>query len=378
VWAAALAALAAGGACGLSPRAVPGSAGGGGGTGGAGASASSTASGGTGAGGAPAAAPCNAPVAKLCNPFGLSLEAAALSGDAYWSFVTQTLEVPFYEPPPVVLDTGAACDRCAGAAAQGLRLVLAVRASGTPGTPASPPADLAAYREQLGALLDAHAGEVEAIVIEDGADTPAAWAGSVGGYLAELAAACEVAHARGVACTGGGLSSTTMVLLLAEYEASMGNVNGAVAVVTEAGDNPEVQAAFAAWPPATAGDVASALAAQKARLDAAHALLAGVRAAGVDHASFRWRERGQDALDLAIALTRIRAGCNSVAITDMGQRTQDPYELMHKAGDAAELGMRLVVWTARDDGGSLVDATGALTTNGAALAGVTTAVGCDE
>jgi hypothetical protein len=379
-WIAALAALTAAGACELSPRAVPGDTGGGG-AGGSGASTSSsstTTSSSTGTGGTPPVPPCDAPVTELCNPFGVDLEAAALSGDAYWAFITKTLEVPFYRPPPIVLDTGAACDRCAGAAAQGLRLVLAVRASGTPGTPASPPADLAAFRQQLGALLDTYAGKVEAVVVEDGADTPAVWAGSADGYLAEVAAACEVAHAKGVKCTDGGLATTTMVLLLAEYDLSMGNGQSAVSVVTEAGDNPEVQAAFATWPPATAADVSAALAGQKARFDAAHALLAGVRAAGVDYASFHWHERGQDALDLAIAFTRTRTGCNSVATPDLGQRTQDAFELMHKAGDAAELGLRLVVWTARDDGGAVVDASGALTTNGAALAGLTTTVTCDD
>jgi hypothetical protein len=340
---------------------------GGGGSGAATTTSAGTGGTGGGAGGTGgAAAACNAGQPAVCNPFGVDLDVPGLSGEAYWTAIKDTLQVPFYKPTPLVLDTGGACATCDAAAQHGLRLVLEVHASGGAGVATPPPTDLTMTQAQLGEVLAAHAAAVAAVVVEAGADTPATWAGSVDQYLALLTAACATAHQKGVACTDGGLASTTMILLLADYQLTSGSTAGALQVLIAAGDNPEVQAAFPTWPPVTKEDVAAGLATQATRLAAARALLAGVRGAGVDQVNFHWMERDQDTLDQAIAFLRNQTGCNAVAVTDLGQRTQDGFEASHKAGDARELGGALVIWTSRGAGG-LVDAAGALTPNGTAL-----------
>jgi hypothetical protein len=310
----------------------------------------------------------------------VDLEVPPLSGEAYWGAITDSLKVPFYQPAAVVLDAGAKCDRCEDAVQHGLKLVLPVRANGGAGTATVPPKDLSMYGALLGELLDAHAAAVAAVVIEGSAETEAAWGGTVDEYLALLAAGCATAHAKGVRCTDGGLASTTMIFLLADYQAASGSTAGALNVVQLAGDNPEVKAAFSTWPPATEDDLKAGLATQKARLDAAKKLLAGVRAAGVDYASFRWWERDQDTLDLALAFMRNQTGCNAVAITDMGQRTEDAIEAQHKADDAKELGASLVIWSSRAESGGalLVDEAGALTENGTALAALSSMASCND
>jgi hypothetical protein len=138
-----------------------------------------------------------------------------------------------------------------------------------------------------------------------------------------------------------------------------------------------VRAYFPAWPP-SAADVALGIASARPRLDAAARLLAGVRGAGVDLANLRFREHDLDAFDLTVALVRGRTGCVSVGTTEIGQRTQAPYAVMHLATDAAELGLRVAVWSAVGGDAPLLDASGALTEDGAALAGITAGAGCED
>ncbi|APR78488.1 Hypothetical protein A7982_03835 [Minicystis rosea] len=351
--------------------------GGGAGTGGEASTggATSTSSG----GGGPFVGACNAGGPLTCNPYGVDLEAPALTGEAYWSFLKNTLVVPYYKPAPIYLGADAACPRCTEAIQHGLRLVLRVHAGDGPGKPASLPQDMSMYRARLGELLDSYAAAVGAVVIEDGAETPETWAGSIEDYQALLHEACDVAHEKAVNCTDGGITSTTMMLLIADYEIGNANAGSAIKMLTLAGDNPELVAAFPTWPPATEEDVKAALAGQKARLDAAKTLLAGARAVGLDYPSFRWYERDQDTLDHAMALTRLLSGCNAIATTDLGQRTQDMFEAMHKADDAKELGMSLVIWTSHAGvDAPLVDDEGNVTPNGKALQTLSTTTFCGD
>lgn len=320
----------------------------------------------TGGGGGGPVAACNAGMPQVCNPFGVDLDVPGLSGEAYWTAIKDTLQVPFYKPAPLVLDTGGACAACDAAVQHGLRLVLEVHANGGAGVATTPPKELGTVQMLLKEVLTAHEAAVAAVVVEAGADTPATWTGTVDQYLALLSASCAAAHQKGVACADGGLASTTMIFLLADYQLTSGSPAGAIQVLVAAADNPEVKAAFPTWPPATKDDVAAGLSTQQARLDRARALLAGVRGAGVDYVNFHWSERDQDTLDQAIAFLRNQTGCNAVAVTDLGQRTQDGYEASHKAGDARELGGALVIWSSRGEGG-LADAAGNLTANGTAL-----------
>lgn len=327
----------------------------------------------------PAAAYCNKGYPEACNPFGVDLEVPPLAGAAYWSVIRDTLKVPVYRPGTLYLDTGAACPRCNEAIEQGRVLVLVVRANGGPGTPTVMPEDLAMYKHQIGELLSAHTAAVAAVVIEESPDA-ATWGGTLDQYLELVAAGCEAAHEKGVPCADGGLSSTTMIFLLADHHAAAGSPASAIHIITAAGDNPEVRAAFAVWPPVTAQDLAAGLATQKARLDAARKLLPGVREAGVDLVNFHWYERDQDSLDNSMALARNLSGCNTLMTSDIGQRTQDGIEAFRKAQDAAELGMRLVVWSSRAESGSalLCDGTGALTEIGQVLAGLASTAICGD
>jgi hypothetical protein len=105
------------------------------------------------------------------------------------------------------------------------------------------------YRKTLGDPIDRYTitypGALEAVVIENEVDARATfYSGMAADYLAELAAGCEVAHARGVRCTDSGLGSTSMLLLLADYYETAG---GALADrhdgnVSSAASSPQIPA----------------------------------------------------------------------------------------------------------------------------------------
>jgi hypothetical protein len=323
---------------------------------------------------------CNGPVQPVCNPFGIDLEEPPLAGVPYWSVVTQDLHAPFYRPSPIFLDQGGACPNCEGAVLRGLPLVLGVRANGGPTTPTSPPADPAKYQADLGSVLDAYPGAIAAVVIEDEVDTPARWSGTVDQYLAELAAGCAAAHQRGVRCTDSGVSSTNMLFLMADYYESEGSPTLALGVLAAAGDNPEVVAAFPAWPPAGDAEVMAALAARKPALDGAKALIAGARGAGVDLADFHFFESDLDTFDLAVAYMRNRSGCNTVMTGAFGLRAEDELAASRVLSDAHEFGLGLAVWASRAGGGEalVVDASGAMMANGTAFQMVSSGAMCGD
>jgi hypothetical protein len=303
----------------------------------------------------------------VCNPFGIDLAPGGLADDAYWTLIAETLAVPYYRPGTVFLDTGGVCDRCTAAIQHDRKLVLVVRAGGTATTPTAPPADLGTYRSRLGAVLDESDAAVAAVVIEDEVD--ARYSGTAEEYLAELAAGCEVAHQRGVRCADGGMSSASLVLLLASYYEGLGNPGAALHLVSVAGGNPDVVSAFATWPPTTEQALTDGLATRKAAIDRLRVILAGEREAGVDYANFHWYERDTDTLDVAIAFMRNVTRCNAVMTSAIGQRGQDPLEALHKLDDAKELGLGLVIWDSGNaaDAASVVDALGSLTPSGETL-----------
>ncbi|HVY47463.1 MAG TPA: hypothetical protein VHB21_16355, partial [Minicystis sp.] len=214
-------------------------------------------------------------------------------------------------------------------------------------------------------------------------DPPGAYAGTMQQYLAELAAGCRAAHARGVRCANAGLSSAGMVWLLVDAYERMGHWQESARILGSAFDDAAVAAALDAAlggaSPASAADVAKVLAAAKPAVDAARTLAAGWKAAGVDDVNFHWFERDEDALFEGVALLRATVGCNDVMTDAIGERTQDAVEATFKLGDAQDMGLTRVVWFshATEGSASLVDASGHLTPSGEAFVEVQATLDCD-
>ncbi len=324
--------------------------------------------GGQGTGGTDTRPACNQGMGPMCDPYGMSMPQGALADAAYWSVMSQ-LAAPYYRPAPQSVATlaanPAACTACDAAVAHGLKLVLVVANGG-------PPASLTAFEATVGAAIDRYAGSIAALVVEDEPTTAASWSGTPAQFLAELAAGCHAAHARGVRCAGGGIDSTTMLLVTAGYYEGVGFGSEALRILQAAGNNPDV--------PAVTDDqeVQALLASRAGAITGAKQILAGLPGADVDYATFHWYESDENTFDETIALLRQLSGCNALASDRLGGRSPGAAEVAFKLNDAQEMGLRLAVWdsTAAGDAASFADTGGTLTMNGLAMAAATRTADC--
>jgi hypothetical protein len=318
----------------------------------------------------------------VCDPYGAALTTPSLEGDAYWDLLTQTLKLKNYRPDPIALEQVDSCDVCKTAVEHGLRVTLVVKARGGAGDPSGPPTDLAQYQERLGKLITPYKYVSSVVVVEDEVDPFAAvpYEGTADDYLKELAAACEVAHARGMKCANAGVSSTALVFLLADYLIAFEQGPNAIDLVVAAAENPVVKASFKVWPPTTVAEIQAALSAKASELATAKKLLAGFRKARVDYANFHWLEKDLNTYVLLIAFMRSATSCNAVITDSIGVRAQSADETTFKMDQGKELGLPLVIWSSRPSDGtaSLVDGAGALTPTGKAFEVMSTTAECDD
>ncbi len=79
----------------------------------------------------------------------------------------------------------------------------------------SPPRDLAAFQRTLGQVLDRYRPAL--LVVENEENSALFYDGTSEDYAAELKAACQVAHQKGIPRTDGGLVSTLVALVVYDH-----------------------------------------------------------------------------------------------------------------------------------------------------------------
>lgn len=161
--------------------------------------------------------------ARADNPFGVMLWPSGNDDLSLVAARAKGLGVGWLRPPAVFVDrwqTGVACPICAEPARTGLDVALTVRNGGrdyAPRHPSSAPADLESYKRTLASILDSWKPRI--LVVENEENNPQFYragsssADSIDAYGRELTAACGVAHARGIACTNGGLTGDAAAAL---------------------------------------------------------------------------------------------------------------------------------------------------------------------
>ena len=243
------------------------------------------------------------------NPFGLLLGARTLDARARVE-VVRRLGARYCRPvDAVAADRPAApCPECDAARDGGLRLVLTVRANGGGVLhPTTPPADLDAYRRGVAQWLDRYRPALLAVENEENSDL--FYRGTPAQYLAELKAACAVAHERGIPCTNGGLVSALVVALVAEaYRGARG----------------------------------------RAQVARGKALVAGYREAGADYVNFHWYVKDARALGDALAYLKSATGLEPIS-NEVGQTgTDDPALVAGLLQKIIEADLPLAVWFSVD------------------------------
>ena len=153
------------------------------------------------------------------NPFGVMLP-PRIAASPRGMEVARELGAAFVRPLAIFVGAwDGRCAPCDGALQAGFQLVLTVR-NGNGTSPSPPVRDLAGYRRTLGEILDRYQPAV--LVVENEENSRLFYTGTPEQYGAQLRAACEVAHAREIACANGGLVSSLVALLVYHHYLDMG------------------------------------------------------------------------------------------------------------------------------------------------------------
>lgn len=286
------------------------------------------------------------------NPFGLMLGAPGMTLEQRLRLMKE-LGAVYFRPNTVRVDSwNGTCEECEGAQKAGLKLILTVSNSGGSGQPSRPPSDLTSYRRTLEAVLNHYRPEV--LVVENEENSRLFYLGSPEQYRAELQAACEVAHARGIPCANGGLVSTLVALLVYDH-------------YMQSGQNAQAQSfAQRAFTP----EERTMLNSPKAReqIEKGKALLSAYVSARADYVNFHWYIGDPTALAEAVRFLKDETGL-PVMTNEIGQHDLDPATVTNLMSEVVRLGLPFAVWFSIDapKAHALMNADGTLRENGLAF-----------
>ncbi len=295
--------------------------------------------------------------------FGVMLGAAGMGLDRRIA-VARTLGVRYIRPNDLRIPGWRGSDPEVSAFSRaGFQIVLTVRnapprEASSPGRPAGPlapalpPADLPAFQRTLGEILDAHRPAL--LVVENEENSALFYRGTPQEYGAELRAACQVAHARGIRCTNGGLVSVLVALLVYDGYRAAGQTARAEAFAARA------------FTPAQRQRLGGPQA--REQLARGKALLAQYRAAGADFLNIHWYIPDPQALREAVAFLREQAGLPLVT-NEIGQHDDNPQTTTALLEAVADLGLPFAVWFSIDapQARALMDPDGTLRPTGEAF-----------
>jgi hypothetical protein len=267
---------------------------------------------------------------------------------------------------PTTVPERAAFDRA------GIATLLTIRDNPQPGplgkptvVPPHTPETLDAFRTDLARTLDADRPAVVAVENEE-VGSPFV-SGTASDYLAELAAAIDVAHARNIPVTNGGLVSSVAALLtwedLARHQGKAAADDFARRAFSRANQRKLLTNLLASTdgtiPPGPSAD----------NLAKAHELVAGYAALPLDYVNFHWYIDDDEALRQTVVYLRAATG-HPVITHEIGQYTQDPNVVTGHLATLAELKVPIVIWFDADGDPAvgLHDAPGVLRDTGIAFA----------
>jgi hypothetical protein len=208
--------------------------------------------------------------------------------------------------------------------------------------PAHPPATpeaLAAFRSQLGELLDG-VPHPALLMVENEEVAPRFFAGTMAQYVQELNAATDVAHARGIRVTNGGITNELVKLLVWQDYKDRGLDALAYDFAGRAfAVHPNVVRALRAQP--FAGLPIPAL---QAAWDRTEELIPAFRKSAMDYVDFHWYTDDDQVLAEVVDYLR-RATGKPVVTTEIGQHnTSSDVVTGHLTTLVEELRLPFVIW----------------------------------
>jgi hypothetical protein len=223
-------------------------------------------------------------------------------------------------------------EECDAAQAAGLQLVLTVRNGPGPRQPSAPPTNLSAYKRTIGAILERYSPVL--LVVENEENSALFYTGTPEDYLRQLAAAVEVAHAKGIKVANGGLVSDLVAILVA----------------TSLEEHAEVERADD-YLQKTLGDRdwrrLRGTRKWREQVKRGRTLLAGYRATGADYVNIHWYN---DAVTFeeAVAYVRTTTGLPLIS-NELGQQgSTNPEEVTSLMQKVFDLNLPIAIWFSID------------------------------
>lgn len=222
----------------------------------------------------------------------------------------------------------------------GFDIVMTVRnggRGGPPPTPATPPSDIEAYKNALAGVLDRCAPDL--LVVENEENSSLFYSGTPADYAVELEAACEVAHARGIDCTNGGMVSGLVAALVWDDYVARGQQSQAEDFLARAATDEQKRAMETPEGRQRAQD----------QILKGRELLAAYRSAGIDYVNFHWYVADTEALGEAVAFLRRATGLEPLT-NEIGQHNTSPQTVRALLEKVRELRLPYAVWYSLDRG----------------------------
>lgn len=269
---------------------------------------------------------------SYANPFGTMLQGPGTTIVQEVN-IAKDLDSIYYRPSAIFMAdwikrNSVVCPQCDEAVKQGLKLIITIRTDGGNRIPSTPPADIERYKQFVNEVITKYKPEL--LVVENEENSQALfYAGTTEQYLAELKAACEVAHANSIKCTNGGLVSSLIVGLVADnYEKTRGKPASDAYIKK-------------ALTPEKAEQLLSAKNLQDQILRG-NALLAGYLDAGADYVNFHWYAF-PEAFTEALQYVELSSGLSAIT-NEIGQQNEDANQTTADMKQVVENRLPYAIW----------------------------------
>ncbi len=284
--------------------------------------------------GGPAPTPTSKPSKK--NPFGIFLNPLQFDASTRIQLATE-LGAHYLRSWPLLLQSwdGSCFDDCEAVAGAGLKYYLTIRNSPELKTAATPVTDLNAYKQQVAQAIEVFKPAI--IAVENEENAPGFFSGTADQYLAELQAACEVAHQMHVLCTNGGLTGDGTTYLAYKHLLDLGQTEEAQAYAQNAFADYQLRRFNSPDFPAFFDQVSAHLA----------PLAQGYKAAGADFMNFHWYSDNASALADTVKNIQEATGLSAVS-NEFATNSTDPQPIGQLMQTALDLHLQYVIWYSSD------------------------------
>jgi hypothetical protein len=269
------------------------------------------------------------------NPFGLFLSPLEFDASSR-ARIAHDLGAHYYRSYPVLLPEwdGECLDDCEPVTQNGLVYFLTIRNTSNIRIAATPVQDLEAFKDEVARIIQVFKPAIIAVENEEDAGF---FDGPADQYLAELQAACQVAHSKGIPCTNGGITSSGSTYLEYQHLVQEGKQDEARDYAQRAFNQGQLQRMTQPGFSEGVGGVVQ-------RLDQ---FVLHYKEAGADYINFHFYGQDPDALrDTARHMEEI-TGLPALS-NEFGANTEDGQVVRQLMQAAQDLGLDAVVWYSND------------------------------